>query len=196
MPAKALPHRVPCASSGRDTTSTTKGCGRSSRSSPSQTRIAASVAVPNVMECTRGNCADGRTTRAPAKFRRCACCVRRSRWREGVERHLARPRRGRSRRIDDAHGDHAQRGEARHEEIVAAARRHELRYAAADEGRAAALGIDGNDELGILAMIARERAGVVAGVEVEAVLDPLLLHELELPEQTGADADEDDAVIA
>src|SRR5262249_17806576 len=62
--------------------------------------------------------------------------------------------------------------------------------------RAAALGIDGNDELGILAVIARKRAGIVAGVEVEAILDPLLLHELELPEQAGADADEDDAVIA
>jgi hypothetical protein len=35
-----------------------------------------------------------------------------------------------------------------------------------------------------------------AGVEIEAVLDPLLLHELELPEQAGAERDEDDAVVA
>src|SRR3546814_11473219 len=44
-------------------------------------------------------------------------------------------------------------------------------------------------------MIADHRTGVAAGVEVEPILHPLLLNELELAKQTGTDRHEDDAVL-
>ena len=46
------------------------------------------------------------------------------------------------------------------------------------------------------AVIADHRAGVVAAARVEAVIDPLLLDELELALEAGADHHHDDAMLA
>ena len=48
----------------------------------------------------------------------------------------------------------------------------------------------------LLDMVAEDGTGVVAGVEIEAVLQPLLLHEFELPEQIRAQEIHDDAALA
>ena len=45
-------------------------------------------------------------------------------------------------------------------------------------------------------VVAGQRAGIVAGAGIEPVIDPLLLHEFELPKQTCTDYQHDDAVLA
>ena len=57
-------------------------------------------------------------------------------------------------------------------------------------------GIGGDDEFGALGARADQRAGVVAGVEVEAIIHPLLLGEFELARQARAHRHEDQAVFA
>src|SRR5215475_10717059 len=99
-------------------------------------------------------------------------------------------------RVDSAHRDHSQGGQARQKEIVATARLDELWQFAADEWRLSARGIAWYDELGILVMKAEQGAGVVAGVGVQPVLQPLLLHEFELTERAGANRHEKDAMVA
>ena len=44
-----------------------------------------------------------------------------------------------------------------------------------------------DDELGVVVMATKQRTGIVAGIGVQTVLQPLLLHELELTEQARAD---------
>ena len=53
-----------------------------------------------------------------------------------------------------------------------------------------------DDVLVGLRAAADQRTAVVAGVEIETVVHPLLLDELELPEQARADPHEDDALLA
>jgi hypothetical protein len=86
---------------------------------------------------------------------------------------------------------HAQRGHARYEEIFAAASLDELRNALNDERRVAGRRIGWNHELGLgcsfaarrsIRMISDDRACVAAGMRIEPIVDPLLLHEFELPE--------------
>src|SRR4051812_34757720 len=104
---------------------------------------------------------------------------------------------GGSGRVDDPRSDHPERGHARDEEIVAAARLDELRHAVADEGASIRVGGIGDDHhlalgrLGLLGdVVADHRAGVAADVEVEPILHPLLLDELELAEQARAEGEE------
>ena len=69
-----------------------------------------------------------------------------------------------------------------------------------DERRPPGFGIGRNYELGLrtiraVVVVAGERTRVVAGIRVKAVIDPLLLHELELPKQARAGDQHDDAVL-
>src|SRR5580658_8229122 len=79
----------------------------------------------------------------------------------------------RSSRVDDAHSDHAQRGHAGYEEIVAAAGLDELGNSLDDERRLAGLRIGWDHIFGLRAghastrrMVADDRAGVVARVGI------------------------------
>src|SRR5580692_10130261 len=126
---------------------------------------------------------------APTPLRNCP------RYRTIAIGRLASSMRAPSGRVDDAHADHPQRGHARHEEVLAAARLDELWHAGADERRAGAIGVRLYDELGVRVVVAHDRAGVAAGIEVEPVLHPLLLHELELAKQARTNRQEDDAVL-
>ena len=56
--------------------------------------------------------------------------------------------------------------------------------------------IGGDGELRARAVIADQRAGVVAAARIEAVIDPLLLDELELALEAGADHHHDHAMLA
>ncbi len=105
---------------------------------------------------------------------------------------LARDRSG---RIDHAHGDQAQRSQGRDEEVVAAPGLHEGLEIAHNVRGLARCGSGGNDVALMVRVIAQHGTGVVAQVEVQPVLDPLLLDELELPEDVGADRHEDDALL-
>src|ERR1019366_3020742 len=97
--------------------------------------------------------------------------------------------------IDHAHADHSQGSHARHEEIFAAASLDELRNAFDDERGVAGCWIGGDHELRLGAifaagrsvrMISNDRACIAAGMRIEPIVDPLLLHEFELPEQARA----------
>src|SRR5215207_5903931 len=96
-------------------------------------------------------------------------------------------------RIDSTHRDHSDRGQAGQKEIVAAAGGDEFGQMAGDE-RGGVGGAARDDVLGRLSAAADQRTGIVASLEVEAVIHPLLLDEFELPEQTGADRHEDHAL--
>ena len=73
------------------------------------------------------------------------------------------------------------------------------RQVGGDVGRAAGLRVRLHDELAGHRVVgvppAGDRAGVVAGIEVEPVVQPLLLDELELAEQAGAERHDEDAVL-
>src|SRR5829696_6354885 len=98
-------------------------------------------------------------------------------------------------RIDSTHRDHSDRGQAGQKEIVAAAGGDEFGQMAGDE-RGGVGGAARDDVLGRLSAAADQRTGIVASLEVEAVIHPLLLDEFELPEQAGADRHEDHAFFA
>src|SRR5258706_5543946 len=82
---------------------------------------------------------------------------------------------------------------ARHEEIAAAADRHEILQAAQSErtGR----GRDGEDPLGAGRTYRGDRIGLVDEAVERRRADPGLLEEFELALQVGADADEQDALL-
>ena len=84
---------------------------------------------------------------------------------------------------------------AQQKEIVAAASSDKFGQMAGDEG--GGVGAAARDNvLGRLGAAADQRTGVVTGLEVEAVIYPLLLDEFELSEQAGADRHEDHAPAA
>ena len=98
-------------------------------------------------------------------------------------------------RIDEAHGDHSEGGDAGEKEIVSAAQLDEVGQIAADEGRVCRGCIALNDESAPASVIAHEHVFLVAEMRIVAVLDPLLLHELELPGDVCIERHEDDAAF-
>src|SRR5436190_21207040 len=95
------------------------------------------------------------------------------------------------RRIDDPETDHAQAGHARDEEIIASARLDQCRHVAAEVRRCIRLRVplDHHAPSGatvlVESVVAKNRILVVGQLEVVAEIDPLLLHEFELPAQVG-----------
>src|SRR3982074_854353 len=97
--------------------------------------------------------------------------------------------------IDGAHRDHADGGHTGQEKVVAAAGGHKFGQAGGDErGGVRRAGRD--DVLVGLGATTDQGTAVVTGLEVQAVIDPLLLDELELPEQARTDPHENDALLA
>ncbi len=81
-------------------------------------------------------------------------------------------------------------------EILPAFGRHKRRGIGANIGRLARFRVGRNDEFVALVVFADDGASVVTDVEIEPALNPLLLDELELPEQVRANLQEDNAVFA
>ena len=98
-------------------------------------------------------------------------------------------------RVDEVHGEHAEGGDAGEEEIISAAQLDEVRQIGADKGRIGHGSIPLDDVFASPAVIAQKHVFVVALVRVVAVLNPLLLYELELPRDAGVEGHEDDAAI-
>jgi hypothetical protein len=84
-------------------------------------------------------------------------------------------------------GDEAQGGHAGYKEIGAAAGFDKLGRAITDKGGLATIGTGGNHKLGVRAVVANNGASIVARIKIKSILHPLLLNELELPEETGAE---------
>src|SRR5260370_39408479 len=103
----------------------------------------------------------------------------------------------RSAGIDQAHRDHAQRGDAGQEEVFSAAQLDKIGQVAANEWWIRRGGIALHHELALSAVVSHERVFVVPLVRVVAVLDPLLLNEFELAGKTGLCRHENyDALLA
>src|ERR1700733_12619986 len=85
-----------------------------------------------------------------------------------------------STRIDEAQCHHAQCGDTGQKEVIASAQLDEVRQMATHERRVRGRGITLNDEATMASVIAHENVLIIAKVGVVAILDPLLLHELEL----------------
>ena len=81
-------------------------------------------------------------------------------------------------------------------EILPAFGRHKRRRVGENIGRLARFCVGRNDEFIALVVFADDGASVVTDVEIEPALNPLLLDELELPEQVRANLQEDNAVFA
>src|SRR6185295_4965822 len=102
-----------------------------------------------------------------------------------------------SRRIDDPVRDHVQRRQAGHEEVVPTASLHEPRDPAAKVRWLSGVWIALDQETpGVFFVIAEQRVLVVRAPKIVAVVDPLLLDELELARDVCAQRHEDDAVFA
>ena len=92
-------------------------------------------------------------------------------------------------------GQHSESGQARDEEVFAAAKFDEIREASADKGTIVRICCALNHELAATFVITKQKVFVVALVRVIPVFDPLLLHEFELPEDACVQRHEDDAAI-
>jgi hypothetical protein len=98
-------------------------------------------------------------------------------------------------RIDEAHGDHSEGGDAGEKEIISAAHLDEVGQIAADEGRVGRACIALNDESAAAGVIAHQHVFLIAQMRIVAVFDPLLLHELELAGDICVERHEDDAAL-
>ena len=98
-------------------------------------------------------------------------------------------------RVDNTHRHHAQRCQARQKEVLTASGLDKLREVIADIGRLSACWIRGNRVPLVHGMVAEQRAGVVALIKIETVLNPLLLHKFELPKNVGANHHKGNALL-
>src|ERR1051326_8218335 len=87
--------------------------------------------------------------------------------------------------IDRVGGDETQRGQAGHEEIVAAARLHEAGKPRAHVRRGGEIPVALDHEASGAVVGSEQKIAVASLARIIAVLDPLLLHEFELPEDAG-----------
>src|SRR5258708_33553072 len=90
----------------------------------------------------------------------------------------------RSTRVDRMRRNHSQRGDARDKKIVSATQLHKIRQVRAYVRRIAGIHGSLNHELSSACVIPDEHILVVSLSRVVAVFNPLLVHELELPEKT------------
>ena len=98
-------------------------------------------------------------------------------------------------RINQSESDHAESRDARQEKVVTATEFNEIRQATADEGRVCRRSIALDDETSMTSVAAHQDVFVVTQMRVVAVLDPLLLYELELPGKAGVQRHEDHTAI-
>ena len=83
--------------------------------------------------------------------------------------------------VYQAHRDHCQGSEARQEEIVSATQLNKVRKVAADKGWICGVCLALHNKPAGASVISEQRIFVVAKMGIIAVLNPLLLHEFELP---------------
>src|SRR2546425_6013468 len=86
--------------------------------------------------------------------------------------------------VDGSAGHHLQRRQTRHEEIVSATQFHEVGQTCANKRRILRMSGSLDHELALVAMIAEHKVLVIALVGIVSVLNPLLLNEFELAEDT------------
>src|SRR5262249_6366290 len=91
--------------------------------------------------------------------------------------------------------NHGQRCQAWNEEIISAAQLDETRYPAAEKRRALRIGRALHHESTRSVVVSHQQILVVTQVRIVAVLDPLLLHKLELPADAGVECHENDAAL-
>ena len=100
-----------------------------------------------------------------------------------------------SARINQPERDHAECGDAGQKEVLSAAEFDKVRQVTAQERRVGRRGISRDDEAALTSVIPHQNVFVVPEVRVVAVLDPLLLNELELAEDAGVERHEDHTAI-